>query len=257
MPAAKKLFVKTYGCQMNVYDSERMTAALAARGLRGDRDGRGRRPDPAQHLPHPREGGGEGLFRARAAPAAEGARARSCGSGSPAAWRRPRARRSWRGRRSSTWWSGRRPITGCRRCWRGARRASGRSRPSFPAEDKFDHLAAGPAGAAGAGGVPDRAGGLRQVLRLLRRALHPRRRGVAAGGAGRGGGAGAGGARRGRDHAARAERQRLPRRGRRRARGAGAAAGADRGAGADPLHHLASERHGRRPDRGARRGARS
>ena len=28
----KKLFVKTYGCQMNVYDSERMTAALATEG---------------------------------------------------------------------------------------------------------------------------------------------------------------------------------------------------------------------------------
>jgi tRNA-2-methylthio-N6-dimethylallyladenosine synthase len=32
MSSPKKLYVKTYGCQMNVYDSERMTAALAARG---------------------------------------------------------------------------------------------------------------------------------------------------------------------------------------------------------------------------------
>jgi tRNA-2-methylthio-N6-dimethylallyladenosine synthase len=32
MSAPKKLYVKTYGCQMNVYDSERMTAALAVHG---------------------------------------------------------------------------------------------------------------------------------------------------------------------------------------------------------------------------------
>jgi tRNA-2-methylthio-N6-dimethylallyladenosine synthase len=32
MSAPKKLYVKTYGCQMNVYDSERMTAALGVHG---------------------------------------------------------------------------------------------------------------------------------------------------------------------------------------------------------------------------------
>ncbi len=34
-PAAKKVFLKTYGCQMNVYDSQRMSDALAADGYAG------------------------------------------------------------------------------------------------------------------------------------------------------------------------------------------------------------------------------
>ena len=32
MATPKKLYIKTYGCQMNVYDSERMAAALAPDG---------------------------------------------------------------------------------------------------------------------------------------------------------------------------------------------------------------------------------
>ena len=137
---AKKLFVKTYGCQMNVYDSERMTAALAAEGYEATDDARGRRPHPPQHLPHPREGRREGLLRARPAQAAEGGAARTCAIG----------------------------VTGCVAQAEGAeiiarapavdlvvgpqayhrlpgllaRREAG-ERPvetDFPAEDKFDHL---------------------------------------------------------------------------------------------------------------------
>ena len=36
----KKLFIKTYGCQMNAYDSARMADLLAPLGYARDRDGR-------------------------------------------------------------------------------------------------------------------------------------------------------------------------------------------------------------------------
>ena len=61
---------------------------------------------------------------------------------------------------------------------------NGRSRPSFPVEDKFGFLARAEQGRdarARRHGVRHRAGRLRQVLHLLRRALHARRRGLAPG----------------------------------------------------------------------------
>ena len=209
----KKLFVKTYGCQMNVYDSERMTAALGARGYEATAAA-----EDADlillNTCHIREKAAEKVYselgRLRKLKAANpdlrigvaGCVAQAEGEeilaraptvdlvvGPQAYHRLPDllARRE----------AGERPVE-----------------TGVPGGGQVRPPAAGPAGAAGAGGVPDGAGGVRQVLRLLRRALYPRRRGVAAGGAGRGGGAGPGRARRGRDHAARAERERLSRRGR-------------------------------------------
>ena len=40
MADTKKLYIKTYGCQMNVYDSERMAETLGAEGYVQDRYGR-------------------------------------------------------------------------------------------------------------------------------------------------------------------------------------------------------------------------
>ena len=73
----RKVFVRTFGCQMNVYDSERMAEALARARLWRDGRHRGRRPHHPQHLPHPREGRRKGLFRARPHPRHQGRARRS------------------------------------------------------------------------------------------------------------------------------------------------------------------------------------
>ena len=71
---------------------------------------------------------------------------------------------------------------------RAARARPGVVDTDFPAEDKFDHLPDSvPArSAARRLGLRDGPGGLRQVLLVLRRALYPRRRGLAAGSRDRG-----------------------------------------------------------------------
>ena len=93
---SKKLHIKTFGCQMNAYDSERMAEALEPAGyvLTEDQDrGRSRH---SQYLPHQGEGGGEGLFRARPRPARQG---RAAERGPRHADCRRRLRRASRGGR--------------------------------------------------------------------------------------------------------------------------------------------------------------
>ena len=53
---AKSFHVTTFGCQMNVHDSERMRGMLASLGYEEAREPRRGRPDPLQHLLDPRVG---------------------------------------------------------------------------------------------------------------------------------------------------------------------------------------------------------
>ncbi len=165
---------------------ERLRLRAHGRGARGSRlradrgCGRGR-PRHSQYLPYPGEGGGEGLFRAWTRPPQQGTpEAR----GPRHADRRGGLRGPGRGRRDhgaraarSISWSGRRAIIASPIWWRRSRSTGkGLVATDFPAEDKFAHLPERPQGKGAGFGVRHRAGRLRQVLHLLRRALYPRRR---------------------------------------------------------------------------------
>ena len=72
MSRPRKVHVKSFGCQMNVYDSHRMADTLAPAGFTETADVRRRRSGHPQHLPHPRKGGRQGLFRDRPHPRVQG-----------------------------------------------------------------------------------------------------------------------------------------------------------------------------------------
>lgn len=253
----KKLFIKSYGCQMNVYDAQRMADVLRPEGYVETQTA-----EDADLIVlntcHIREKAAEKVYSElgrvrtlREARAEQGAR--------PS--RRRRLRRAGRGRRD--------PETRARSRCRG--RAAGLSPPSRPrAEGPQD--AGGRHGfpgrrqvqpSAGAGPArarrtrrhrfPHRAGGLRQVLRLLRRALYARGGSVPPGCRRARGGAPPRGSRHPRDHADRPERQRLSWRGTGRpglVAGPAAACGRrDPGHRAAALHDQPPQRHGRRADR--------
>ena len=108
---------------------------LGAGRLCRDRRRRRRRSRHPQHLPYPREGGREGLFRARPRARDERRRGRRraamSSSRSPAASRRPKARRSSAARPWSIWCSARRAITVCLSFWTAPSATAKPSTPNF------------------------------------------------------------------------------------------------------------------------------
>ena len=194
-PMTKKLFIKTYGCQMNVYDCERMADALAPHGYEPTHD-IGDADLVVLNTCHIREKASEKVFSELGRLRELREERRALGedfvigvAGCVAQAEGEEIVRRDAGGRSRVRAAELSPAARAA----GARRAR---RPvvetDFPAEDKFEHLPA--RGARGhdqarAHRLPHRAGRLRQVLLLLRRALHARRRSLAAGRAGAGRGA--------------------------------------------------------------------
>ena len=185
MADPKKLFIKTYGCQMNVYDSERMAEALGGRAMSHRQFKSAEDADMILlNTCHIREKAAEKIY-------SELGRLKGLKAGRTRSEdRRGGLRRAGRGRRDHApsagwwiWWWGRRsyhrlPADGgaC------AHRRKVRSTPISPRKTSSTISAARPRKpGAGSDGLSDRAGRLRQVLRLLRGALYPRGRGVAPG----------------------------------------------------------------------------
>ena len=112
----RRYFVRTFGCQMNEHDSERIAGLLEADGLEATDQRRGRRRRRAQHVLHPGERRQQALRHPRPPQVAEGPQAPACRSWSPAAWPRRTATPSASGRRTSTWCSAPTTCTGPPSC---------------------------------------------------------------------------------------------------------------------------------------------
>ena len=77
-PVTKKLYIRTFGCQMNEYDSARMADVLAASDdAIAHRASRRRRHHPVQHLLGAREGAGARVPRSRPRARAQGGATRT------------------------------------------------------------------------------------------------------------------------------------------------------------------------------------
>ena len=228
------VYIETYGCQMNVADTELMRGHLARSGYTAASDpGRGRR-HPAQHLRHPRARRGAHLRPPRRPGAAQAAQPHlQIGLAGCMAQhfrdrlltRPPRLRRRSR----------RLPAAA-----RAARAAIPFVDVRLDRDETYADLA--PAARRRRARVDHDHARLRQVLHLLHRALRARPRAQPAGGGGARPGARRGGAGLPRGRLPRPDGERLPRR-RHRLRRPAARRRRDRRHRAHPLHLAASERH--------------
>ena len=252
----RKLYVKSYGCQMNVYDSHRMADTLAPEGFTETAT-----PDDADliilNTCHIREKAAEKVYselgRMRALKEDAATQGRDVTIAVAGCVAQAEGKEIFRRAPGVDLVVGpqsyhRLPemLTRAAHGKVHRHRVSGRGqvRPARRARPRRDPQARRV-------GLHHRAGRLRQVLHVLRRALYARRRSVAAGRQDRRRGGAAGRCRRPRDHAARPERQRLSRRGHGRprldARPADAPARGHSRHRAAALQHQPSARHGRRP----------
>ena len=211
--AARTFAIRTFGCQMNSHDSEKVANLLLHAGYAAAAERRERRPPRDQHLLDPGEGRAPALQRPRRAPRVEGAAARA-----PARRRRLRGaaggrRRSWRASPRSTSCSG--PTT-CAWCPSlVARCRGGPARRAQVSTSRASTASTCPS-ATPPSSSPRRAAPIVTVMEgcdmfciVLHRADHARARGQPARRRDRARGGVAGGARRARDHAARPDRERL------------------------------------------------
>ena len=182
----KKLHIKTFGCQMNAYDSERMAEALGRQGYEPDRGSRRKADLVILNTCHIREKAAEKVYselgRARAQ---QGARQREgrdtliavagcVAQAEGAEIMAPAPHRRYRGRAAKL-----SPPRGSGRRGRQPP-ARGRSPPIFRPRTNSRICPSAPSAKAADFGLRHRAGRLRQVLHLLRGALYARRRILAA-----------------------------------------------------------------------------
>ena len=211
-----KLFVRTFGCQMNDYDSARMAEALAD-DCRPAEFRRRRRHSPFQHLLGARPRPGKSVFPTSAGRFSKSAKSPACSSESAAASPARRAKIFSAAPRLWIWFSGRKPFTACPR-WYGGGCAKAAPRWMCRFRPWKNSTRCRRPGRRGGSAYVSVMEGCSKYCSFLCGALHPRRGNVAAAGRRAGRSRATGLAGRARNHPARPKCQRLPRARRRRRR---------------------------------------